>query len=146
LLQQISFKDLHFKKITATFVLAMKILLIDDDQALTTIFTAALITEGFEVLVTNTGQEGLNKAATDAPNLILLDQILPDFSGNDVLKQLKQNEQTKNIPVIILSNFSQEELVKEAINQGAVDYMFKFQAEPRDVVTKIKRVLEHKQV
>lgn len=122
-------------------ILAMKILLIDDDEALTTIFTAALTKEGFQVVAVNTGQEGIDKASTEAPNLILLDQVLPDLSGNDILKQLKLDEKTKNIPVIILSNFSQEELVKEAINQGAVDYVFKYQVEPKDVIEKIKRAL-----
>ena len=119
----------------------MKILLIDDDEALTTIFNAALTKEGFQVVVKHTGQEGINAASTETPNLILLDQVLPDFSGNDILKQLKQNDKTKNIPVIILSNFSQEELVKEAINQGAADYAFKYQVEPKDVIEKIKRTL-----
>ena len=119
----------------------MKILFIDDDEALVTIFTAALTKEGFQVVAANTGQEGINKATTEAPNLILLDQVLPDLSGNDILKQLKLDEKTKNIPVIILSNFSQEELVKEAINQGAVDYVFKYQVEPKDVIEKIKRTL-----
>jgi len=119
----------------------MKVLLIDDDEALTTIFTAALTKEGFQVVAVNTGQEGIDKATTEAPNLILLDQVLPDLSGNDILKQLKLDEKTKNIPVIILSNFSQEELVKEAINAGASDYVFKYQVEPKDVIDKIKRTL-----
>ena len=136
---------MHFKKNPATVVVDMKILLIDDDEALTTIFTAVLTKEGYQIVFTNTGQEGLDKAETEAPGLILLDQVMPDYSGNDVLKQLKGNEKTKNIPVIILSNFSQEDLVKEALNQGAADYIFKFQVEPKDVVQKIKNVLATKQ-
>lgn len=123
----------------------MKILLIDDDEALTTIFTAALTKEGFQVVAAATGQEGIDKATTEAPSLILLDQVLPDFSGNDILKQIKLDEKTKNIPVIILSNFSQEELVKEAINAGAADYVFKYQVEPKDVIEKIKRTLNQAQ-
>ncbi len=123
----------------------MKILLIDDDEALITIFTAALTKEGFQVVVASTGQEGIDKATTEAPSLILLDQVLPDFSGNDILKQIKLDEKTKNIPVIILSNFSQEELVKEAINAGAADYVFKYQVEPKDVIEKIKRTLNQTQ-
>jgi DNA-binding response OmpR family regulator len=123
----------------------MKILLIDDDEALTTIFTGALTKEGFQTVIAATGQEGLDKATIETPDLILLDQVLPDFSGNDILKRLKQDEKTKNIPVIILSNFSQEELVKEAINEGAADYIFKFQAEPKDVIEKIKNTLNKTQ-
>jgi DNA-binding response OmpR family regulator len=123
----------------------MKILLIDDDEALTTVFTAVLTKEGYQVVVAKTGQEGINKASTETPTLILLDQVLPDFSGNDILKQLKQDEKTKNIPIIILSNFSQEQLVKEAIDAGAADYIFKYQVEPKDVVEKIKRTLDQAQ-
>lgn len=119
----------------------MKILLIDDDEALTTVFTAALTKEGFQVLAVHTGQEGIDKAKIETPNLILLDQVLPDLSGNEILKQLKAGDKTKNIPVIILSNFSQEELVKEAIDQGAADYVFKYQVEPKDVIQKVKSVL-----
>lgn len=132
-------------KFLLAFILDMKILLIDDDEALITIFTAALTKEGFQVVASNTGEEGINKATTEGPDLILLDQVLPDLSGNDILKQLKLDEKTKNIPVIILSNFSQEELVKEAINQGAVDYVFKYQVEPKDVIEKIKRALSQTQ-
>lgn len=119
----------------------MKILLIDDDEALITVFAAALAKEGFQAIAVNTGQEGLNKAKTEAPDLILLDQVMPDFSGNEVLKQLKAGDKTKNIPVIMLSNFSQEELVKEAINLGADDYIFKYQVEIKDVIGKIKGLL-----
>jgi DNA-binding response OmpR family regulator len=133
---------LHFKKRTATLILDMKILLIDDDEALTTIFTTALTKESFEVSVSKTGQEGLEKAKTELPSLILLDQVLPDYSGNDILKQLKADEKTKNIPVIILSNFSQEELIKQAIDAGAIEDVFKYQVEPKDVVEKIKNALK----
>ena len=119
----------------------MKILLIDDDEALTIVFTTALSKEGFQTAVAHLGKDGLDKAKTEKPDLILLDQVLPDSSGNEVLKQLKGDDATKAIPVIILSNFSQEELVKEAINEGAVDYVFKYQVEPKDIVEKIKRQL-----
>jgi len=86
---------LHFQKRTATLILAMKVLLIDDDEALTTIFTSALTKEGFQVVASNTGQEGMDKVKTDLPDLILLDQVLPDYSGNDILKQLKADDKTK---------------------------------------------------
>ena len=120
----------------------MKVLLIDDDEDLTNIFTAALNKEGLETSFALTGQEGLAKVKTENPDCILLDQVLPDMSGNDILKTLKGDETTKNIPVILLSNFSQEELVKGAIDQGAVDYLFKYQVEPKDVVTKVKEALK----
>ena len=120
----------------------MKILLIDDDLDFAHIFEAALNQDGFQTVTAGTGEEGLNKAKSEAPSLILLDQVLPDLSGNDVLKSLKADEQTKAIPVILLSNFGQEELVKNALNEGAVDYVFKYQVEPKDVVAKVKAVLK----
>jgi len=120
----------------------MKVLLIDDDEDLMNIFTAALSKEGFETVFELTGEGGLNKAKTEKPDLILLDQVLPDMSGNDILKTLKEDPSTKNIPVILLSNFSQEELVKGAIDQGAVDYLFKYQVAPKDVVAKVKETLK----
>lgn len=120
----------------------MKILLIDDDEDLMTIFSTTLKKEGFDTVVQNTGEGGLSKAKEEKPDLILLDQVLPDVSGNDVLKTLKTQEETKSIPVILLSNFSQEELVKGAIDQGAIDYLFKYQVEPKDVVEKVKEALK----
>lgn len=120
----------------------MKVLLIDDDEDLLVVFSAALQKDGFQVTSTTTGQDGLSKAKTEKPDIILLDQVLPDMSGNDVLKTLKQDDLTKTIPIVLLSNFSQEELVKGAIDSGAVDYLFKYQVEPKDVVNKVKEALK----
>lgn len=119
-----------------------KILLVDDDESLLTIFSTAFKKEALDTVTANTGEDGLNKAKTEKPDLILLDQVLPDISGNEILKSLKLNNTTQQIPVFMLSNFSQEELVKEAINNGALDYVFKYQVEPQDVVKKIKEVLK----
>jgi DNA-binding response OmpR family regulator len=120
----------------------MKVLLIDDDEDFVHIFEAALSREGFQTATGATGEDGLLKATGEKPDLILLDQVLPDISGNDVLKRLKTDPQTKAIPVILLSNFSQEELVKVALEQGALDYVFKYQVEPKDVVAKAKQALK----
>ena len=119
----------------------MKVLLIDDDEDLISIFSSALTKESFIVVSSITGQDGLQKAKSEKPDIILLDQVLPDISGNEILKTLKEDSETKDIPVILLSNFSQEELVKVAIDQGASDYLFKYQVEPKEVVTKVKETL-----
>jgi DNA-binding response OmpR family regulator len=124
------------------FILDMKVLLVDDDEDLLSIFSTALTRDGFETISAITGQDGLNKASQEKPDLILLDQVLPDISGNDILKTLKLQDETKEIPVILLSNFSQEDLVKNAIDLGALDYVFKYQVEPKEVVTKIKQALK----
>jgi DNA-binding response OmpR family regulator len=120
----------------------MKVLLIDDDEDLISIFTSALSRDSFEVVSATTGQEGLDKIKSEKPDIVLLDQVLPDISGNEILKSIKADSETKNIPVILLSNFSQEELVKGAIDEGAADYLFKYQVEPKDVVAKVKEALK----
>ncbi|MEX2012895.1 MAG: response regulator [Candidatus Levyibacteriota bacterium] len=121
-----------------------KILLVDDDESLLAVFTTALQKDGFETVTASSGAGGIEKASSEKPDLILLDQVLPDISGNEVLIKLKSQEDTKNIPIIILSNFSQEELVKQAINEGALDYVFKYQAATADVVQKVKTALQEK--
>lgn len=120
----------------------MKVLIIDDDENLSAVFETALQKGGLETVFSLNGKDGLTKARSEKPDLILLDQVLPDISGNEVLRTLKMDSQTQNIPVIILSNFSQEELVKEAINNGAMDYIFKYQVEPVDLVSKVKQTLK----
>jgi len=120
----------------------MKVLFIDDDEDLINIFSTALIKEGFEIAFSLTGGEGIEKVKTERPDIILLDQVLPDMAGNDILKTLKADPLTQAIPIILLSNFSQGELVKGAIDQGAIDYLFKYQVEPKDVVSKVKEALK----
>lgn len=117
----------------------MKVLLIDDDEALLTIFSKALLREGIKTVLSLTGADGLEKAQSEAFDLILLDQVLPDATGNEVLAKLKADDKTKDIPVLILSNFSQEELVKEAMNEGATEYILKYQVAPHDLVNKVKQ-------
>lgn len=118
----------------------MKILLIDDDEAIMTVFSTVLTKDGNAVVTANNGQTGLEKAKTEKPDLILLDQVLPDIQGNEVLKTLKQDLDTKDVPVAILSNFGQNELIQEAINSGASDYILKYQIEPQDLINKVKEL------
>lgn len=118
----------------------MKILLIDDDQAILTVFSTVLKRQGYDVITASDGQSGIDKAKTDKPDMIFLDQVLPDIQGNDVLKMLKEDLETKEIPVAMLSNFGQNELIQKAISGGAVDYIRKYQIEPDYLDTKIKEI------
>jgi len=122
----------------------MKILLIDDDEALLTIFGTALKKADFAVVTASDGASGIDKTKSDTFDLILIDQILPDMRGNDIVKALKAEEKTKNTPLLILSNFGQNELIQEAMDAGAVEYILKYQIEPSDLVAKVKEVLMHK--
>jgi len=123
----------------------MKILLIDDDASLTTIFCSALKQAGYETISAADGTSGIESAKTQKPDMILLDQVLPDMQGNDVLKTLKGDELTKDIPVSLLSNFGQNELIEQAIQMGALDYILKYQIEPEDLVNKVKQLEQERQ-
>ncbi len=124
----------------------MKILLIDDDEALTTILETAFKKAGFQITISHTGADGIDKAKLGGYDIILLDQVLTDISGNDVLKAIKAYQEARDIPVLILSNFSQQELVNQALELGAVDYVFKYQVEPSDVIEKIKQITEKHEI
>jgi DNA-binding response OmpR family regulator len=118
----------------------MKILLVDDDEALLTIFSTVLSNDGHMIITAGNGQNALEKAKNEKPDFVLLDQVLPDIQGNEVLRTLKADLDTKHIPVAMLSNFGQNELIEEAINLGAIDYILKYQIEPEDIAARIKEL------
>ena len=119
----------------------MKILIIDDDQLTSTTWSMGLKTAGFEVINATNGQDGINQTKSQKPDLILLDQIMPDMLGNEVLSSLKQDPETNPIPVMLISNYNENQMMKDAIAQGAVDYILKYQIETKDLVDKVKTLL-----
>ncbi len=120
-----------------------KILLVDGDETILHVFGEELKKAGFEVETAMDGKTGLEKARTEQVNLILLGQILPDMKGNEILKTLKSDNATKNIPIAILSNFGQQELVHEAFEEGALDYILKYQIAPKDLPAKVENILKN---
>ena len=119
----------------------MKILLVDDDDSILKIFGASLKSQGFEVITASNGNQGIEKAKQNMPDLVLLDQVLPDIQGNEILHILKNDPQTKDLTIAMLSNFGQNELIQRAINEGAVDYLLKYQITPEYLGQKVKEIL-----
>lgn len=116
-----------------------KILLIDDDKNLTDIFEAALQKGGFTVAVAHDGKTGLDKVESENPDLVLLDQVLPDQKGVDILKIIKDAH--KDLPVAMLSNFGQQEIIDQAYKEGASEYILKYQISPDDLIAKVKQLI-----
>ena len=119
-----------------------KILIIEDDQSLVKIIGEALGAEKFTVILALEADEGLDKAILEQPTLIVLDILLPGKSGFECLKKLKENQKTKDIPVIILSNLGQSEEIREGLSLGAVDYLVKADFAINKVVQKIFKHLK----
>ena len=87
------------------------------------------------------GEAGLKMVAEEKPELILLDIIMPKLDGFSVLKRLKANEATKDIPVVLLTNLGQNEDVDKGQKLGAVGYLVKANLTPSEVVKKVKEFL-----
>src|SRR6185503_19377850 len=121
--------------------MSKKILVVDDEEDTATVFQTVLKQGGFEVVVANNGSSALTTAKTEVFDLILMDQMMPDMSGTDALKALKADLATSKVPVAMLTNFSHDELVKESLNMGAIDYILKYQISHEDLVKKVKGIL-----
>src|SRR5258708_9706916 len=102
-----------------------RILVIEDERALTDVLAYNLQREGYETLVAYDGQEGLRKAQTLLPDLILLDLMLPSLSGTDICRELRSGERTRDIPIIIISAKAEETDQIVGFSLGADDYVTK---------------------
>ena len=118
-----------------------KILIAEDDKFISEVYLTKLDSEGFQVVLAEDGKEAAEKIKKEKPSLVLLDILMPGMSGLDVLKKIKQDEELKNIPVIVLTNASEKEYASEALDLGADDYLIKSSFTPDEVVAKIKKNL-----
>jgi DNA-binding response OmpR family regulator len=121
-----------------------KILLVEDERMLADMYATKFSMEGFETVNAYDGKEGLAAAAREKPALILLDIIMPKLDGFAVLQQLKENEETKKIPVILLTNLGQESDVAKGKKLGADGYFVKANHSPQEVVDMVKEKLKKK--
>jgi len=122
--------------------MAKTILIVEDDKFLRELIARKLLKEGYNISEAIDGEEGIKKIKTEKPDLILLDLILPGVDGFEVLSRMKADEKLAEIPVIILSNLGQREEIERGLKLGANDYMIKAHFTPREIIDKIKTVLE----
>ena len=118
------------------------ILLIEDDPFLVDLYNTKLKEEGFEVEIAVSGREGLRKFKERKPDLMLLDIVLPDLDGWEVLEEIKKLDKLNDLKIVILSNLTEKEDVKRAQEAGATSYLIKSHFTPTEVVEKIKKILE----
>jgi DNA-binding response OmpR family regulator len=103
----------------------IKVLVIDDDVTIRTLLEGTLVHKGFKVFSVSNGYDGLDIAKTEGIDVILLDWVMPEMDGMEVLVELKRNSDTMHIPVFMLTGRDDSKDIDLAIGKGAVDYIVK---------------------
>lgn len=127
-----------------------KILLVEDDPSISDIYKEVLTRNDFSVEAFNTGKEALayfddiKQGAKEKPDLALLDLILPDVNGMEILKKAKEDEKLKDISFFLLTNYTDTDLEKDSLEKGAEKYIVKASCLPSQLVETIKEWFKKK--
>ncbi len=111
----------------------VRVLFVEDDPAVAEMYKLKLELDGYAVEVAGDGVQAVQMATGNPPDIIFLDIRLPKMDGMGVLEALRQDERTRDVPVVILSNYSERELVERGLRLGALDYLVKSQTTPARV-------------
>ena len=122
----------------------IKLLIVEDDKSIRDLYEIKLNKVGFEVLTADNGGVGWDMIQKELPDLILLDVMMPVMNGFEVLKKLRNNKDTKDIPVVILSNYGEVYQMTQGFLVGATDYLIKAEHTPSDVVDIVNETLKNK--
>lgn len=119
------------------------IFMAEDDPLMSRMYERIFRASGYTLEMAFDGEEAISKLEKmeTAPTMILLDVMMPKKNGFDVLRQVKQSEKLKNVPVIMLTNLAGESDAEKALSLGAVLYLVKSQYDPKEVVNKVKEIL-----
>ncbi|MDD5225594.1 MAG: response regulator [Candidatus Omnitrophica bacterium] len=120
-----------------------KILVIDDEPQILLMVSARLKANGYDVFTAFSGEQGLKRAKKEIPDLILLDHVMPEMDGDEVLKRLKKDAVTKSIPVVMFTANIKRVKVGEYQARGAVDCIYK-PFLPEELLAMVKKVLDKK--
>ncbi len=108
----------------------VRVLFVEDDPSVAQMYKLKLELDGYAVEVAPDGEVALKMATEDPPDIIFLDIRLPKLDGLAVLQSLRDDGRTKEVPVVILSNYSERELVERGLKLGALEYLIKSQTTP----------------
>jgi DNA-binding response OmpR family regulator len=119
-----------------------RVLIVEDDTALRNVLGDKLEYEDFFILIAKNGEEGLKMALKNKPDLILLDILMPKMNGVDMLKQLRLDNWGRTVPVLLLTNDSNPEHMRQTLKDNAVDYLIKADWDLNSVIKIIKTKLK----
>lgn len=126
--------------------MAKTILLIEDEDFIRNLYKRQFEKAGFVMDAYANGKDGLSAALKNKYDLLLLDILLPDINGLEILKQIKQNESAKNMPVVLLTNLGQDPIIKEGFNLGAEGYFIKASFTPDQIVAETANILKQQEL
>jgi len=118
-----------------------KILIIEDDAAFRRVYQDMCKAEGYSVSVADDGEMGWQMIKSEKPDLILLDLVLPKMHGFEVLKNVRADSETRDIPVLIMTALGEQEDIHKGLELGANDYLIKGFFSPREVLRKVHAIL-----
>ena len=118
-----------------------KLLIVEDDPLISRLYEKIFTFEKYEVILADNGQDGLDKARTESPTMILLDIMMPKMNGLQVLEKLKADPDLKKIPVVMLTNLAGDKDAETALSKGAVKYIIKSNQDPKQVSDMVKEIL-----
>ena len=118
-----------------------RVLLVEDDMAIALMYQLQLASDGYDVELAADGVSGLRQLQEDPPDLILLDIRLPRMPGLDVLRAIALDPRVAGVPVLILSNYGEPEIVREGLHLGARDYLIKSQTTPIQLSMRLREYL-----
>lgn len=118
-----------------------KILIVEDEKSLSNALKDKFSSRGFDVVSVDTGEKCLEYVEGNNTDFIVLDLVMPGMGGMKALNVLKQNENTKNIPVLVLTNLSDMEKISEAIKNGAFGYIIKSDSTLENIIEKVESMI-----
>lgn len=125
--------------------MAQKIAIIEDDMAISQMYHVKFVAEGFDVAVAENGKLGLALVEKMRPDIILLDLMMPEMTGGQMLTVMRQTDWGKNIKVVVLTNVSQDEAQEDVKGQNVSGFIVKAHYTPQQVVDMIRKILEPSQ-
>jgi len=119
-----------------------KILIVEDDIFIQDIYQVKFTQEGFEVVTVENGFLAMEKLKDFIPDIILLDVMMPYMNGMETLREIKEQEALKNVPIIMLTNISEKENIEAGQDLGVDNYLIKSNFTPSEVVGKVRTLLK----
>ncbi len=128
-----SLREVYDQELTRAEDDEVRVLFVEDDPAVAQMYRLKLELDGYSVEIAGDGVQAVQMAMDNPPDIIFLDIRLPKMDGLGVLEALRHDERTRKVPVVILSNYSERELVERGLRLGALEYLIKSQTSPARV-------------